>query len=233
MFTLEQWCRFNRPIKPFDMEGTATLDRPTVIVVNYNGGSQGIKIDRFWQQQEVALRSVDSPLPLPPGVTGSTVLGDGRPIPLVDPTQLLSWLQQPQTEHEATREVAADIASETILIVDDSIHVRRYLASALEKAGYQVEQAKDGQEAVDKIFNGLPIQAAICDIEMPRLDGYGVLGEIKGHPQFKHLPIAMLTSRGNEKHRQLAMKLGASAYFSKPYNEQELLNTLASMIQQE
>ncbi|MFB6274984.1 MAG: response regulator [Halothece sp.] len=233
VFTLEQWCRFNRPIKPFEMEGTATLDRPTVIVVNYYGQSQGIKIDRFWQEQEVALRSVDSPLPLPPGVTGSTVLGDGRPIPLVDPTQLLNWLQQPQTEHEETRDVAADISSETILIVDDSIHVRRYLASALEKAGYQVEQAKDGQEAVDKIFNGLPVQAAICDIEMPRLDGYGVLGEIKGHPDFKHLPIAMLTSRGNEKHRQLAMKLGASAYFSKPYNEQELLNTLASMMQSE
>ena len=232
VFTLEQWSHFNRPIKSFEMEGTATLDRPTVIVVNYAGQSQGIKIDRFWQQQEVALRSVDSPLPLPPGVTGSTVLGDGRPIPLVDPVQLLSWLQQPQAATEENKDISTDITSETILIVDDSIHVRRYLASALEKAGYQVEQAKDGQEAVDKILNGLPVEAAICDIEMPRLDGYGVLGEIKGHPDFKHLPIAMLTSRGNEKHRQLAMKLGASAYFSKPYNEQELLSTLATMIQQ-
>ena len=230
---LEAWSRFNRPVKPFVMTGSATLDRATVLIVNYRGTWQGIRVDRFWREQEVALRSVDSPLPLPPGVTGSTVLGDGRPIPLVDPVQLLNWFQQPQPDSTPeTIPYHEDFNTDTILIIDDSIHVRRYLAIALEKAGYQVEQAKDGQEAVEKVFSGLPIQAAICDIEMPRLDGYGVLGEIKNHPEFKQLPIAMLTSRGNEKHRKLAMKLGASAYFSKPYNEQELLGTLATMIQQ-
>jgi len=230
---LESWSRFNRTVKSFVMAGTATLDRATVLIVNYRGNWRGIRVDRFWREQEVALRSVDSPLPLPPGITGSTVLGDGRPIPLVDPVQLLNWFQQPQPESEATVDVPVHddaLNADTILIIDDSIHVRRYLAIALEKAGYQVEQAKDGQEAVEKVFSGLPIKAAICDIEMPRLDGYGVLGEIKNHPDFKQLPIAMLTSRGNEKHRKLAMKLGASAYFSKPYNEQDLLSTLATMI---
>ncbi len=230
---LEQWSQFNRPAKPFEMEGTPTLARPTALIVDYNGSWHGLRIDRFWQEQEVALRSVDSPFPLPPGVTGSTVLGDGRPIPLVDPVPLLSWLHQPESTVESRVEwdQQPSFTGNTILIVDDSIHVRRYLAIALEKAGYQVEQAKDGQEAVDKIFSGLSVQAVICDIEMPRLDGYGVLGEVKGHPEFKELPIAMLTSRGNEKHRQLAMKLGASAYFSKPYNEQELLTTLEEMMQ--
>jgi len=231
--SLESWSRFNRTVKSFVMAGTATLDRATVLIVNYRGSWRGIRVDRFWREQEVALRSIDSPLPLPPGITGSTVLGDGRPIPLVDPVQLLNWFQQPQAESEATVDVPIhddSLNADTILIIDDSIHVRRYLAIALEKAGYQVEQAKDGQEAVEKVFSGLPIKAAICDIEMPRLDGYGVLGEIKNHPEFKQLPIAMLTSRGNEKHRKLAMKLGASAYFSKPYNEQDLLSTLATLI---
>jgi two-component system, chemotaxis family, sensor histidine kinase and response regulator PixL len=65
---------------------------------------------------------------------------------------------------------------------------------------------------------------------MPRLDGYGVLEEIKGRAEFAHLPIAMLTSRSNEKHRKLAMNLGASAYFSKPYNEQDLLDRLAELL---
>ena len=65
---------------------------------------------------------------------------------------------------------------------------------------------------------------------MPRLDGYGVLSEIKSDPQFEQLPIAMLTSRSNDKHRKLAMKLGAAAYFSKPFNEQEMLQTLSSLI---
>ena len=235
VFTLQQWSQFNRPVKSFEMEGKPTLDRLTTLIIDYYGKWQAFQVDRFWREQEVALRSVDSPLALPPGITGSTVLGDGRPIPLVDPVQLLAWLQQPQEESKPGIDTTSNydtLSTETILIIDDSIHVRRYLASALEKAGYQVEQAKDGREAVDKVLNGLPVQAAICDIEMPRLDGYGVLSEIKGHPKFKQLPIAMLTSRGNEKHRQLAMKLGASAYFSKPYNEQELLSTLATMTKQ-
>jgi two-component system, chemotaxis family, sensor histidine kinase and response regulator PixL len=119
---------------------------------------------------------------------------------------------------------------DTILVVDDSINVRRFLALALEKAGYLVEQAKDGQDAVEKLLGGLQVDAVICDIEMPRLDGYGFLARIKSEPAYERLPIAMLTSRSGEKHRQLAMTLGASAYFSKPYNERELLRTLSSVI---
>ncbi|MFP4337897.1 MAG: response regulator [Halothece sp.] len=230
--SLKPWSKFNRPRKTFEMSGAPTLDRPTALIVNDHGTFKGLRVDRFWQEQEVALRSVDSPIPLPPGVTGSTVLGDGRPIPLVDPIPLLAWLQQPTSAEgsQALENNKQTQTDNTILIIDDSIHVRRYLAMALEKAGYQVEQAKDGQEAVDKIKSGLPVQAAICDLEMPRLDGYGVLSEIKEDPNYKHLPIAMLTSRGNEKHRQLAMKLGAFAYFSKPYNEQELFSTLQNMV---
>ena len=119
---------------------------------------------------------------------------------------------------------------DTILVVDDSINVRRFLALALEKAGYLVEQAKDGQDAVEKLLSGAVICAVICDIEMPRLDGYGFLARIKSDPYYERLPIAMLTSRSGEKHRQLAMTLGAAAYFSKPYNEQELLRTLSQVI---
>src|SRR5919199_1192686 len=119
---------------------------------------------------------------------------------------------------------------DTILVVDDSINVRRFLALALEKAGYLVEQAKDGQDAVEKLLGGLLVSAVICDIEMPRLDGYGFLARIKSDPAYERLPIAMLTSRSGEKHRQLAITLGAAAYFSKPYNERELLRTLRQVI---
>jgi chemosensory pili system protein ChpA (sensor histidine kinase/response regulator) len=119
---------------------------------------------------------------------------------------------------------------DTILVVDDSINVRRFLALALEKAGYLVEQAKDGQDAVEKLLGGLVVSAVICDIEMPRLDGYGFLARIKSDPGFSDLPIAMLTSRTGDKHRQLAMTLGAAEYFSKPYNERELLKTMRQLI---
>jgi chemosensory pili system protein ChpA (sensor histidine kinase/response regulator) len=118
----------------------------------------------------------------------------------------------------------------TILVVDDSINVRRLLALTLEKAGYQIAQAKDGQDALEKLGAGLQVQAVICDIEMPRLDGYGFLAKVRSNPAFNQIPVAMLTSRSGDKHRQLAMNLGATAYFSKPYNEQLLLQTLEKLI---
>ncbi len=178
-----------------------------------------------------------SPIPLPPGVISSVVFGDGKVIPLIDPLQLIEECLKQELINPETEEILAQkdsqplqVLTPTILVVDDSVNVRRYLSLTLEKAGYKVEQAKDGQEAVDKLVGGLSVQAVICDIEMPRLDGYGVLEELKGKAEFQNLPIAMLTSRSNEKHRKLAMNLGASAYFSKPYNEQELLEKLTELL---
>src|ERR687886_1087216 len=139
------------------------------------------------------------------------------------PNSRLSPISDPQSP-------ISSYQKDTILVVDDSINVRRFLALALEKAGYLVEQAKDGQDAVEKLLGGLLVSAVICDIEMPRLDGYGFLARIKSDPYYERLPIAMLTSRSGEKHRQLAMTLGAAAYFSKPYNERELLRTLRQVI---
>ncbi len=92
-------------------------------------------------------------------------------------------------------------------------------------------QAKDGQDALDKLSAGLEVEAVICDVEMPRLDGYGFLARLRAETHHQALPVAMLTSRSSSKHRKLAMDLGASAYFTKPYNEQHLLQTLESMIQ--
>lgn len=118
----------------------------------------------------------------------------------------------------------------TVMVVDDSINIRRFLALTLEKAGYRVQQAKDGQEALELLKKGLPIAAVICDIEMPRLDGYGFLAHVKSEPLFRSLPVMMLTSRSGDKHRQIAFNLGAIAYLTKPFQAQELLQTLESVI---
>lgn len=236
---LEDSLTFNRPCKFFEMSGNAAINKPTALVVGEGTSIGGIHIDRVWGEQEVTIRPIDSPLPLPMGFISSMVLGDGRVIPLVDPVQVLQGCLKHDGTQEKTDITPADkhrngsVATEkvnTLLVVDDSINVRHYLALTLEKAGYRVEQAKDGQEAVDKLFGGLSVEAVICDIEMPRLDGYGVLEEVKAKPEFQSLPITMLTSRSNEKHRKLAMSLGASAYFSKPYNEQELLQKINELV---
>ncbi|ELS03837.1 chemotaxis protein histidine kinase-like protein [Xenococcus sp. PCC 7305] len=232
LIQIEKTLIFRRQNNSLNLTGNPIIDRPMALVIESKNGFSGLEIGRFWGEEEATIRPIESPLPLPPGVVSSMVLGDGKVIPLIDPVQLIEACLKHDvtTRKEEPKTSALEVSSNTILIVDDSINVRRYLSLNLEKAGYKVEQAKDGQEAVDKLLGGLVVQGVICDIEMPRLDGYGVLEELKERSQFQNLPIIMLTSRSNEKHRKLAINLGASAYFSKPYNEQELLHKLAEIV---
>ncbi|MEH2463419.1 hybrid sensor histidine kinase/response regulator [Nostoc sp.] len=231
-----------------ELETPAAINANSVLVVKGNNQPVAIQIDRCWGEQEVAIRQVEGNIPLPEGFSNCTILGDGRVVPLANVNELLYWiatnrrtprgtqlpsarLKTPFLIFDEDKISAASVKQKgTILIVDDSINVRRFLALTLEKGGYQVEQAKDGQDALDKLHSGLRVEAVICDIEMPRLDGYGFLGKVNSGVDTKNIPVAMLTSRSSNKHRQLAMQLGARAYFSKPYNEQELLQTLEEII---
>ncbi len=232
---IEKTLVYRRPHNSINLIGNPVIDRTMALVVGDETFFAALKISRFWNEQESTIRPIDSLIPLPPGVIGSMIFGDGKVLPLFEPILLIEeCLKNQLTNYQFSdncTETKNLSTTKTILIVDDSINVRRYLSLTLEKAGYRVEQAKDGREAVDKLLAGLSVQAVICDIEMPRLDGYGVLEEIKDRPEFANLPIAILTSRSNAKHRKLAMNLGASAYFSKPYNEQKLLDKLAELLQ--
>ncbi|ACK72964.1 CheA signal transduction histidine kinase [Gloeothece citriformis PCC 7424] len=222
---------FTRPCKPLMMTGTPIINQPLALIIDNGKQIQGIYLERFWAEEDVTIRSIVSPIILPPGFNQSIIWGDGRVIPLVD---LLECVQSLDNYSQSSNYLSSNSLLEkdikTVLVVDDSVNVRRYLAFTLDKAGYQVELAKDGQEAVDKLMSGISVEAVICDLEMPRLDGYGVLEILRQHSQFETLPIIMLTSRSNDKHRKLAMNLGANAYFSKPYTEQELLKTLEQLI---
>lgn len=236
LLQLEQWFQFSRPCPPISIDGVPTINEPTVLLVNQGDHLVGIKVDRYWGEQEVTIRQVASTIALPPGFSSCTILGDGRIVPLVDTFSLLQWIQnngsiRPVSFESTPAPTYFLPPQETVLIIDDSVNVRRFLASILEKAGYRVEQAKDGQEAVDKLKSGLQVEAAICDVEMPRLDGYGFLAQVKSIPTAMNLPVAMLTSRSSDKHRKLAMNLGAVAYFTKPFREPELLQTLRELIQ--
>ncbi|MEQ8964129.1 MAG: hybrid sensor histidine kinase/response regulator [Coleofasciculus sp. C2-GNP5-27] len=248
LIRLGAWLTFNCSRKITTPEGVPSISEPTVLMISPSDQLIGLQVDRCWGEQEVAIRQVEGPLSMPSGFASCTILGDGKVVPLVDAASLLRWMRSersPDTEGSLVEQLPQldaprpeqpiNVATpqpqrDTVLVVDDSINVRRFLALALEKAGYLVEQAKDGQDAVEKLLGGLQVQAVICDIEMPRLDGYGFLARIKSDPAFSDLPVSMLTSRTGEKHRQLAMTLGASGYFSKPYNERELLDTLEQLI---
>ncbi|MBW4447665.1 MAG: hybrid sensor histidine kinase/response regulator [Spirirestis rafaelensis WJT71-NPBG6] len=237
--------RYNSP----DLETAPAINAANVLIIKGNNQPAAVQIDRCWGEQEVAIRQIEGNIPLPNGFSNCTILGDGRVVALVNANELLYWIatnkRTPKTNQLPSAKLKTaflvpnddkvilpqpDNQKGTILIVDDSINVRRFLALTLEKGGYQVEQAKDGQDALEKLNSGLQVQAVICDIEMPRIDGYGFLGRVKSNNDIKNIPIAMLTSRSSDKHRQLALQLGARAYFSKPYNEQELLRTLEQII---
>ncbi|WP_225906770.1 hybrid sensor histidine kinase/response regulator [Thermoleptolyngbya sp. PKUAC-SCTB121] len=251
LVVLSRWLRFPGPRHPYRLETPPSISEPVVLLVEHNSQIFGIQIESCWGEQETAVRRIHSTIPLPAGFSNCTILGDGRVVPLVNVPELLHWIASteaagpvvPRSSQLGDRQFSLMDADRrllgrsvpveqqpAVLVVDDSINVRRFLALTLEKAGYQVEQAKDGQEAVEKLRAGLQVNAVVCDIEMPRLDGYGFLAKVKSDPQFEHLPVTMLTSRTSAKHRQLALSLGAIAYFSKPYNEQTLLTTLAQHI---
>jgi len=231
-----------------ELETLPIINATSVLIVKHDHQQVAVQVERCWGEQEVAIRQVEGNIPLPSGFNNCTILGDGRVVPLMNTNDLVSWITTGERPHISNKLPTTRLQTAflkppkvptinqpsrqkgIILIVDDSINVRRYLALTLEKGGYQVEQAKDGQEALEKLESGLQVQAVICDIEMPRIDGYSFLERINNNTELRNIPVAMLTSRSSSKHRQLAMQLGAKAYFSKPYNEQELLRTLEEMI---
>jgi two-component system, chemotaxis family, sensor histidine kinase and response regulator PixL len=222
-------------LRPSTMLGNPKIDQPAILVVADGAQLFGLEIDRFWQEQEVTVRQPQGVLEMPDGISGCGVLGDGRVIPLVDPLALVRWRENAGSDinlalAEPLELPMAQNDQDLILVVDDSINVRRFVAMTLERNGYRVEEAKDGLDALEKVQAGLIPQAVICDLEMPRMDGYGFLANVKSIEYAKHVPVLMLTSRSSQKHRKIAMNLGASAYFGKPFSETEILATLRDLI---
>lgn len=118
----------------------------------------------------------------------------------------------------------------TILVVDDSSSLRRTMALSLENQGYRVLQARDGQEGLALMRSNTQIALAICDLEMPNINGFELLTTRIQDPLLRKIPVAILTSYSNDKNRDLAQQLGANDYFTKPYVEQELLSRIKNLI---
>jgi chemosensory pili system protein ChpA (sensor histidine kinase/response regulator) len=119
-----------------------------------------------------------------------------------------------------------------VLVVDDSITVRRVTQRLLQREGYRVTMAADGLQALERLAEELP-SVILSDIEMPRMDGFDLLRNVRGDAKLKHLPTIMITSRIAEKHREYAFELGANHYLGKPYNEEELLSLIRRYAREE
>jgi chemotaxis protein histidine kinase CheA/DNA-binding response OmpR family regulator len=213
-------------------------DTVSIVILRSLGSSPlAVRVDQVTGEQEIVIKQIEGPVPRPAGIAGATVLGDGTVMPIGDVLELLEIAQGRRnikiaTEAWQTVEATANEAKTEplVLVVDDSITVRELLTLSFNKLGYRVEQARDGQEAWDKLRAGLPCDMIFCDIEMPRMNGLELLSNLKREERLERVPIAMLTSRGADRHRQLAAELGATAYLTKPYTEKDLIDVSQTML---
>jgi chemotaxis protein histidine kinase CheA/ActR/RegA family two-component response regulator len=219
-------------------------DMISVIVLRTAGTFLAVQVDQVSTEQEIVIKQLEGPVPKPVGIAGATVLGDGRIVAIADVLELID-LATGRLSKDSDRsfwdennnappaEAPPDKNEPTVLIVDDSITVRSLLSITFEKSGYRVEEARDGKEAWEKLKSGLPCDIVFCDIEMPRMDGLELLSRMQKDSVLSELPIAMLTSRGADRHRQMAYSLGARGYFTKPYLEEHLLDAASRMLKGE
>ena len=203
-----------------------------------------VEVDRIITEQELVVKPFGVAIAPPPYTYGCTVLGDGSLVPVIDGSALLNFRLDGTVPIAADRikfeSVAAPPAQETkaplikqaptLLVVDDSATLRRTLVLSLERVGFRVFQARDGQEALDQLEQTPSVQLVICDIEMPNMNGFEFLSYRRQNPLIADIPVVMLTSRSSEKHRWLAIQLGAAAYFTKPFLEQDFIGTLKDLI---
>lgn len=208
-----------------------------MLIVRKGQQLYALEVNSLIAEQELAIKPFGSAIAPPTYCYGCTILGDGTLIPAIDIARLIE-----QNLDSIPSEVAVSRSSEgvaplaaaipTILVVDDSAALRRTLALTLQKAGYRVLQAKDGREALEQLQQDSGIQLTICDVEMPNMNGFEFLGQRRRDPEWLKIPVAMLTSRSSDKHRQLATQLGANAYFTKPYIEQQFLSAIQDLLAQ-
>jgi chemotaxis family two-component system sensor histidine kinase/response regulator PixL len=234
------------PKQSLDMFNTEsfTEENQTTLLL-FSDGEQvvALAIDRVLSEQELAIKPFGKAITPPPYLYGCTVLGNGTLVPVIDSSVLLSIKQS--TKSLLSDSPSANVFTsppllaaksdapqrKTILIVDDSLTVRQALYLTLEKFGYQVIQAGDGREAIEKLASrSSEIQAVLCDVEMPNMNGFEFLAACGKDVRYRKIPVVMLTSRSGAKHRGVAQMLGASGYLTKPYLEQELIKTIQGLI---
>ncbi|TCV94206.1 chemosensory pili system protein ChpA (sensor histidine kinase/response regulator) [Luteibacter rhizovicinus] len=187
-----------------------------------------IRIDAVIGSREIVVKPVGPQVSSVPGILGATIMGDGSVLMILD--------LAPLVRHGLARrafEVEAGIAAlghaqdeirtkPLVMVVDDSITMRKVTGRVLERNEFEVTTAKDGVDALEKLNERVP-DLMLLDIEMPRMDGYELATHMKADSRLRDVPIIMITSRTGDKHRQRAFDIGVDRYIGKPYQESDLI----------
>ena len=188
-----------------------------------------VHVDELVGHQEIVVKNVGPQLARLPGVAGATVLPDGSIVLIVNPVQLVQRARA-AAERSAVLPAPAVSTAPVVMVVDDSLTVRKVTSRLLEREGYQVMTAKDGLDALAQMADTLP-HVMLVDIEMPRMDGFDLARNLRGDARTRAIPIIMSSSRTAEKHRNQAAELGVNVFLGKPYPEAELLQHIAGYIE--
>ncbi len=206
-----------------------------VVVIRSAQQRVALHVDEVLGNQEVVVKNLGPQLSRLPGLAGMTLLASGAVALIYNPVALatlygdaaraatLAALQAPQSQ--VTAPVVAEPqagAAPLVLVVDDSLTVRRVTQRLLVREGYRVALAKDGMDALERLAEERP-QVVLSDIEMPRMDGFDLVRNIRADARLRELPVIMITSRIAQKHRDYAAELGVDHYLGKPYSEEDLL----------
>ncbi len=215
-----------------DAHALAPSQRSYPVMLLKSGNDRlALQVDEVLGNREVVIKNIGPQLSRMVGICGATVLGSGAIVLLLDPVALSDHLQLHPTPHAQVAAAAAsgERAQQVVMVVDDSLTVRRVTQRLLEREGYQVLLAKDGVDALEQLQTTRPC-LMLVDIEMPRMDGFDLTRNVRGDLRTRDIPIIMITSRSADKHRNYALELGVNAYFGKPFQEPVLLAAIASLL---
>jgi chemosensory pili system protein ChpA (sensor histidine kinase/response regulator) len=179
--------------------------------------------------QEIVVKAIGPQIARLTGVTGATVLGSGGIVLILNPVELALRSSRAGGTSAASTPAPAGEQQPTqiaVMVVDDSLTVRKFTGRLLERQGYRVLTARDGVEAMEQLQTETPA-VMLVDIEMPRMDGFDLTRKIRAEARFAGIPIIMITSRAAEKHEQYAREIGVDHYLGKPFQEDELLGRIA------
>lgn len=211
-----------------------TLPLP-VILVRSAEHAVAVQVDSLAGSREIVVKSLGAQFAAVHAVSGATILGDGRVVVIVD---LLATIRArharqlfaaPRLLRTVEQEEVAKVRPTLVMVVDDSVTVRKVTTRLLERNGMNVITAKDGVDAIAQLQDQQP-DIMLLDIEMPRMDGFEVATLVRHDARLKNLPIIMITSRTGEKHRERAMAIGVNEYLGKPYQESLLLETITKLV---
>jgi len=199
-----------------------------VLLLRSGAESAALLVDEMIGNQEVVVKNLGPQLARVPGISSITVLGSGETVLILNPVPLVRR-PRPAPQPEGGPAPAVQAARPRVMVVDDSLTVRKITGRLLEREGYQVTTAKDGVEALEKLSLGIP-DVMLIDIEMPRMDGFDLTRNLRADPKLAKIPVIMITSRTADKHRAYARELGVNVFLGKPYQEQELLGHIAGFL---